>query len=111
MLPWMLHHFRSCARWAGTLYHSHLAKGHGVNIRTASTPVRSDPAMVTPPNLTGWSPGIFANPAATAGHVLVLLAGSARRPNLDPAEQKALTSSIQGIQRQIAVIEEAATAS
>jgi malate/lactate dehydrogenase len=31
--------------------------------------------------------------------------------NLDPAEHKALTSSIQGIQRQIAVIEEAATAS
>jgi len=31
--------------------------------------------------------------------------------NLDPAEQAALTSSIQGIQRHIAVIEEAATAS
>jgi len=31
--------------------------------------------------------------------------------NLDPAEQKALTSSIKGIQKQIAVIEEAATAS
>ena len=30
--------------------------------------------------------------------------------NLDPAEQKALTSSIEGIQKQIAVIEEAATA-
>ena len=31
--------------------------------------------------------------------------------NLDPTEQKALTRSIEGIQRQIAVIEEAATAS
>jgi hypothetical protein len=37
--------------------------------------------------------------------------GGAVPLNLDPAEQKALTRSIEGIQRQIAVIEEAATAS
>ena len=37
--------------------------------------------------------------------------GGAVPVNLDPAVQKALTRSIEGIQRQIAVIEEAATAS
>jgi len=35
--------------------------------------------------------------------------GGAVPLNLDPAEHNALTSSIQGIQRQIAVIEEATT--